>query len=49
MKVAGLDTELRMILMGHSNDRPQYGKGGTLEWRRQELLKIALPFDKATV
>lgn len=45
MKVAGLDTELRMILMGHSNDRPQYGKGGTLEWRRQELLKIALPFD----
>ena len=46
MKVAGLDTELRMILMGHANDRPQYGKGGTLEWRRQELLKIALPFDK---
>lgn len=49
MKVAGLDTELRMILMGHSNDRPQYGKGGTLEWRRQELLKIALPFDKSIV
>lgn len=44
MKVAGLDTELRMILMGHANDRPKYGQGGTLEWRRQELLKIALPY-----
>lgn len=49
MKVAGLDTELRMILMGHSNDRPKYGQGGSLEWRRQELLKIVLPFDKSVV
>jgi integrase len=49
MKVAGLDTELRMILMGHANDRPKYGKGGTLEWRRQEMMKIVLPFDSAIV
>ncbi len=45
MKVAGLDTELRMIIMGHSNERPKYGQGGTMEWRREELLKIILPFD----
>ncbi|MCW0234991.1 MAG: hypothetical protein OJJ21_15425 [Ferrovibrio sp.] len=45
MKVAGLDTELRMILMGHTNDRPSYGEGGSLEWRRDELKKIELPFD----
>lgn len=45
MKVAGLDTELRMILMGHANDRPQYGRGGSMEWRRDELQKIAIPFD----
>lgn len=45
MKVGGLDTELRMILMGHSSSRPAYGAGGTLEWRRDELLKIALPFE----
>lgn len=49
MKAAGLDTELRMILMGHANDRPKYGEGGTMEWRRQELLKIELPFDPSIV
>lgn len=49
MKIAGLDPELRMILMGHSIDRPRYGAGGTLEWRRDELKKIALPFDPAIV
>lgn len=49
MKVAGIDTELRMILMGHSNDRPQYGKGGSLEWRRQEMMKIVLPFGGSIV
>lgn len=49
MKVAGLDTELRMILMGHANDRPSYGQGGSMEWRRVEMLKIALPFDPKIV
>jgi integrase len=49
MKVAGLDSELRMLLMGHANDRPAYGEGGSLEWRRNELLKIALPFDSSIV
>jgi len=49
MKVGGLDAELRKILMGHSIDRPDYGVGGDLEWRQQNLMKIALPFDPASV
>lgn len=49
MKVGGIDNELRKILMGHSIDRPDYGAGGTLEWRRDELMKIALPFDQKIV
>ena len=49
MKEAGLDDELRRILMGHTIDRPTYGSGGSLEWRRDELSRIALPFDPAIV
>lgn len=49
MKDAGLDTELRMMLMGHSIDRPDYGSGGSLKWKHDELLKIALPFDPSVV
>ena len=41
MLEAGLDYGLRCTLMGHKNDRPQYGDGGSLEFRRDELLKIA--------
>lgn len=44
MKEGGLDEELRRILMGHTIDRPHYGAGGSLEWRRDELMRIALPF-----
>ncbi len=49
MKVAGFDTELRMMLMGHMIDRPKYGAGGTLEWKHREMIKIALPFDSSIV
>lgn len=49
MKEAGLDEELRRLLMGHTIDRPTYGSGGGLEWRRTELRKIALPFDASIV
>lgn len=49
MKVGGLDAELRKIIMGHTIDRPDYGEGGSLEWRRDELMKIALPFDPSIV
>jgi integrase len=49
MKEAGLDDELRRILMGHTIDRPTYGSGGSLEWRQAELSRIALPFDPAII
>jgi integrase len=49
MKEAGLDHELRRMLMGHVIDRPDYGIGGAMEWRLRELMKIALKFDKAIV
>ncbi|MEP4530896.1 MAG: integrase [Lentilitoribacter sp.] len=44
MLEAVLDYGLRCKLMGHSVDRPEYGDGGSLEFRRQELQKIELPF-----
>lgn len=43
MQEAGLDYGLRCLLMGHATDRPAYGDGGSLEYRRDELLKIAHP------
>ena len=49
MKEAGLDEELRRTLMGHKIDREQYGTGGGIKWRRDELQKIALPFDPTVV
>lgn len=49
MKEGGIDEELRRILFGHSIDRPRYGTGGSMAWRRDELLKIALPFDPSIV
>lgn len=45
MKNAGLDHELRRILMGHTIDRPDYGEGGSMEWRIKELKKLQLPYD----
>ncbi|MEM6415586.1 MAG: tyrosine-type recombinase/integrase [Pseudomonadota bacterium] len=44
---AGLDYGLRCALMGHNNTRPEYGMGGSLEYRQDELNKIAHPFDPA--
>ena len=43
MLEGGLDYGLRCSLMGHKNTRPEYGMGGSLEYRRDELLKIAHP------
>ena len=43
MQEAGLDYGLRCLLMGHATDRPAYGDGGSMEYRRNELLKIAHP------
>jgi hypothetical protein len=41
MLEGGLDYGLRCTLMGHKNSRPEYGDGGSLAFRRNELLKIA--------
>ncbi|GAA2866960.1 integrase [Aminobacter niigataensis] len=49
MKEGGLDEELRRGLMGHTIQRPRYGSGGSLAWQRDELTKIALPFDPEIV
>lgn len=49
MKNAGLDHELRRILMGHTIDRPDYGEGGSMDWRLTEMQKLQLPFDPAIV
>lgn len=49
MKEAGFDDELRRLLMGHTIDRPKYGSGGSLEWRRKHLIGMALKFDPSIV
>ena len=43
MLEAGIDYGLRCTLMGHRNPRPEYGDGGSLKYRRDEMLKIAHP------
>ena len=47
MLEAGLDFGLRCTLMGHRNPRPEYGDGGSLAYRRDELLRIAHPVSEA--
>ncbi len=49
MLEAGLTDDFRRLIMGHTIDRPDYGDGGSLEWRQEQLLKIELPFDEAIV
>lgn len=49
MKEGDIDEELRRILMGHALDRPRYGSGGGLAWRRKQMAKIMLPFDPTIV
>ena len=44
MQEANIDYGLRCLLMGHKTTRPVYGDGGSLDYRRDELLKIAHPF-----
>jgi len=45
MLEADIDHDMRYYLMGHKNTRPAYGKKGSMEFRREQLLKIAYPFD----
>ena len=44
MLEAGIDHDLRCTLMGHKLKRPDYGSGGSIEYRRDELLKIVHPY-----
>jgi len=46
MLEGGLDYGLRCTLMGHKNSRPEYGDGGSLEFRRAELESIAHSFSE---
>ena len=47
MLEAGLDFGLRCTLMGHRNPRPEYGDGGSLKYRRDEMLKLVHPVTDA--
>ena len=47
MLETGLDYGLRCTLMGHRNPRPEYGDGGSLTYRRDEMLKIVHPVSDA--
>ena len=47
MLEAGLDYGFRCMIMGHRNTRPKYGDGGSMEYRRDQLLKIAHPIAQA--
>ena len=47
LKEAGVGDEMRRSLMGHSIDRPEYGSGGSLKFRQEQLKKIELPWDRA--
>ncbi|OJJ11475.1 hypothetical protein BKI51_06945 [Alphaproteobacteria bacterium AO1-B] len=49
MKEAGLDYELRCLLMGHALSRPDYGDGGSLSWRQSQLKRIELSFPAALI
>ncbi|MBY5485410.1 integrase [Rhizobium leguminosarum bv. viciae] len=49
MTEGDIDTEVRMVLMGHVSARPKYGMKGTLGWQHAKLLAIALPFDPSIV
>jgi hypothetical protein len=44
MQEANIDYGLRCLLMGHKTDRPSYGDGGSLAYRRDELLKIVYSY-----
>jgi len=43
MQEANIDWGLRCLLMGHQTNRPAYGDGGSMAYRRDELLRIVHP------
>ena len=49
MLEGGLDYGLRCTLMGHRNPRPEYGDGGSLKYRRVEMMKIVHPVNEEMI
>ncbi|MDB5582784.1 MAG: integrase [Bradyrhizobium sp.] len=49
MLEAGINDEFRKRLMGHDIDRPDYGDGGQLSWKLEQIQKITLDFDPAVL
>jgi len=49
MVEADIDYALRCRLMGHKNERPDYGSGGSLEYQRDQMLKFTHPFPSGLV
>ena len=49
MERAGFSEELKLTMMGHAFDKPKYGEVGGIAWHREQLLKLALPFDASIV
>lgn len=47
MLEGGMDDEFRRRTLGHDTNRPEYGDGGALTWRAEQMERIALTFDKA--
>lgn len=45
MLEGGMDDEFRRRTLGHDTNRPEYGDGGALKWRAEQMTRIALPFD----
>ncbi|SDR20358.1 tyrosine-type recombinase/integrase [Pseudovibrio sp. Tun.PSC04-5.I4] len=41
MLEAGVDHRLRVELMGHAYNRPKYGEGGSLELKREAIMRFA--------
>lgn len=49
MVEAEIDYALRCRLMGHKNERPDYGSGGSLEYQRDQMLKFTHPYKAGLV
>jgi integrase len=49
MLEAGFDDEFRRRMLGHDTERPDYGDGGSLEWRRDRMTAIALKYQASVL
>ena len=49
MLEVGVDYGIRCYLMGHKTNQPDYGKKGSLEYRRDLLLKFVRPYQEGMI